>query len=141
CEQLVAEEPLEAHARASLSEVLSETIFGYVDVLSGRTLDEYRAERARWAPSAEKLRYDTIATILAGEPVDAESASQILHYPLEVSHVALVLWVGEPSRDVRPDTLLRAAAQELASLAACNSSLVVCASRLVAWAWLGFRDH
>src|SRR2546425_1024170 len=72
--------------------------FGYDDVLGTRVLEEYESERARWARSAEKLRHETVAAILAGEPVDAQHAGGVLRYPLELYHVAMVLW-SEASDD------------------------------------------
>jgi len=57
--------------------VLSVALFGYDDVLGERVLEEYEADRARWAPSAEKLRRETVASILAGPaPREALQASR-----------------------------------------------------------------
>jgi hypothetical protein len=58
--------------------------------LGERVLEEFEAESARWAPSAEKLRRETVASILAGEAVDVQWASSVLRYPLEVTHVTMV---------------------------------------------------
>jgi hypothetical protein len=66
CETIVDEQPLEGELLARLREVLSVELFGYDDVLGERMLEEYEAEGARWAPSAEKLRRETVTSILAG---------------------------------------------------------------------------
>jgi hypothetical protein len=61
-----------------LREVLSAALFGYDDVLGERVLDKYETESARRAPSAEKLRRETVASILAGEAVDVQRACSVL---------------------------------------------------------------
>jgi hypothetical protein len=50
------------------------------DVLGERVLEEYEAESARWATSAEQLRRETVASILAGEAVDVQRASSVLRH-------------------------------------------------------------
>jgi hypothetical protein len=50
----------------SLHIEVDHALFGYDEVLGERVLEEYEAESARWAPSAEKLRRETVALILAG---------------------------------------------------------------------------
>jgi DNA-binding PucR family transcriptional regulator len=139
CEGIVAEQSLQGEALATVREALGAALFGYDDVLGSRVLEEYESERARWSRSAEKLRHEAVAAILAGEPVDAQHAGGVLRYSLEVAHVAIVLW-NEASDDgsVAADRL-RAVASELATRAGSQSSLVMPASRLVTWAWLGFR--
>src|SRR3954454_17962898 len=92
CDGIVTEQSLEGAALATVREALSAAQFGYDDVLGSRVLEEYESERARWARSAEKLRHETVTAILAGEPVDAHHAGGVLRYPLELAHVAIVVW-------------------------------------------------
>jgi DNA-binding PucR family transcriptional regulator len=139
CEGILAEQSLQAEALATVRDALGAAQFGYDDVLGSRVLEEYEAERARWARSAEKLRHETVTAILVGEPVDTQHAGGVLRYPLELAHVAFVLWNEASDDGLVAEDRLRAAARELASRAGCQSSLVVPASRLVTWAWLGFR--
>ena len=139
CEGVVAEQSLEGEALATVREALSAAQFGYDDVLGSRVLEEYESERARWARSAEKLRHETVTAILAGEPVDAQHAGGVLRYPLELAHVAIVLWNEASDDGLVAEDRLRAAARELATRAGCQSSLVMPASTLVTWAWLGFH--
>src|SRR5204862_6446923 len=137
CEGIVAEQSLQGEALATVREALSAAQFGYDDVLGTRVLEEYESERARWARSAEKLRHETVAAILAGEPVDAQHAGGVLRYPLELAHVAIVLWSEASDDGLVAEDRLGAAARELATRAGCQSSLVMPASTLVTWAWLG----
>ena len=60
-------------------------LFGYDDVLGERVLEEYEAESARRAPSAEKLRRETVASILAGEAVDVQRACSVLRDLMAIS--------------------------------------------------------
>jgi DNA-binding PucR family transcriptional regulator len=139
CEGIVAEQPLEGEALATVREALSAALFGYDDVLGSRVLEEYESERARWARSAEKLRHETVEAILAGDAVDAQHAGGVLRYSLELAHMAIVLWSEASDGGLVADDRLRTAARELATAAGCQSSLIMPASTLVTWAWLGFR--
>jgi DNA-binding PucR family transcriptional regulator len=138
-EDIIADQSLEGEALATVREALSAAQFGYEDVLGSRVLEEYESERARWARSSEKLRHETVTAILAGQPVDAQHAGGVLRYPLELAHVAIVLWNDASDDGLVAEDRLRATARELASRAGCQSSLVMPASALVTWAWLGFR--
>jgi len=73
----------------------------YIDRLSERMIAEYERELQRRATSGAAHRAALVRTVLAGEVVDAEEASDLLHYPLGGSHVALTLEaVGQPGNHV-----------------------------------------
>src|SRR2546423_6420550 len=141
CESTVAEQALGPEALGSLRDELSTALFDYDDIVSGRVLEEYDAERARWAPSPDKLRHETVAAILAMEPVEADRASRALRYRLDVIHVAFVLWVVDATEGLGPKDRMHAAARDLVTGTACAASLVVPAGKLVTWGWLGFREQ
>ena len=141
CESTLAEQALGPEALGPARDELSTALFDYDDIVSGRVLEEYDAERARWAPSPDKLRHETVAAILAMEPVEADRASRALRYRLDVIHVAFVLWVVDATEGLGPEDRMHAAARDLVTGTACAASLVVPAGKLVTWGWLGFREH
>ncbi|MHB8691244.1 MAG: PucR family transcriptional regulator [Solirubrobacteraceae bacterium] len=116
----------EPPTRASL-EALSASlldIFAYVDSISTAFVVAYTDERARWSRSVESLRLDVVRTILGGDAVDPEVASQRLGQRLDTAHRAFVVWSdSEPTLGVRG--ALEAACRELFDRAGTEHRLIV----------------
>jgi DNA-binding PucR family transcriptional regulator len=67
----------------------SAFMFAYVDRISGALVEEFGTERERMLRSAQQLRVETVRAILAGDPIDTETASRRLSYQLRRHHVAI----------------------------------------------------
>jgi hypothetical protein len=139
CEGIVAEQPLEGAALATVREALSTALFGYDDVLGTRVLEEYESERARWARSAEKLRHETVTAILAGEPVDANTQAACCGIRSNSRTWRSSSGTTRPTTDWSQRTVCgRRRASWRPGRPASRRSWCP-ASTLVTWAWLGFR--
>jgi DNA-binding PucR family transcriptional regulator len=135
----LAEAIVEAVAPADQPPLLARSsrhLFGYIDAICDRIVDEHEAERARWVRSAAAARTDTVGAILDSRPVDRDAASRTLGYELRRHHVGLLLW-----RDAGPDDVggLEEAAGALVSAAGFDDPLLLPVGTLL-WGWVGTRD-
>ncbi|MFH8802126.1 PucR family transcriptional regulator [Streptomyces sp. NPDC017936] len=128
CQELVP--PSE---RAEQFRRISELLFGFIDGFSSRMTAEYLAEHDRWLTSGAAAREETVRTILDGQPVRQEAASELLGYRLEGRHLAVVAWCDNQAGDATGD--LQRAATELLHLRGCASTLVLPTGRTTVWAW------
>lgn len=109
------------HERAADADDLERAVglagrwtFGFIDAVSVLAERVYDAEQQQWLRSASALRAEVIGALLAGEPVDAATASRQLGYDLARPHLAVVAWADDRDRDRPPlalleDTVVRAA--------------------------------
>ncbi|MEU3735108.1 helix-turn-helix domain-containing protein [Streptomyces sp. NPDC033538] len=119
--------------RAEQFRRVSELLFGFVDEFSSRMTAEYLAEHDRWLTSGAAAREETVRTILDGQPVRHEAASELLGYRLDGRHLAVIAWSDRPTAGAASD--LQRAAAELLHLRGCPSALVLPIGRTAVWAW------
>jgi DNA-binding PucR family transcriptional regulator len=137
--EMLGEEELTPDDMLVVLERTDDAMFAYMDAIVGELLEHYRAERERWHRSAGAMRLETVSEILAGEPVDAETASRRLRYELEREHVALVAWEEPGSSEpdlARAEQAVRVGAEAVGD----PQPLVVAAGSHVAWGWAGSRS-
>ena len=137
---LIAAHADDLDQRATVTELCSAWLFAYVDAALCLAEDFYSAERERWARSTAATRAETIATILAGEPIDAALASRRLGYELDRRHIAVVAWLQahEEGRDTHAamEAAIGAVRDGLNSV----GSLVHPRGILSIAAWIGTHD-
>lgn len=119
--------------RAEQFRRISELLFGFVDEFSSRMTAEYLAEHDRWLTSGAAAREETVRAILDGQPVQEETARELLAYRLEGRHLAVVAWCDRPAADAIGD--LQRGAAELLHLRGCSSVLMQPTGRTTLWAW------
>jgi hypothetical protein len=83
----------------------SAFIFTWIDAISGPLVEAYEDERLRRLRGTDAVRAETVAALLAGEPVDVQEAGARLGYELEREHVAVVAWVPADASDAARDGL------------------------------------
>ena len=94
--------------------------FTWVDAVLETVTTVYEEERERRTRGMEALRTETVAAILAGEPVDAASAVARLAYDLDRRHLALVAWVEADATEEARDGVERVAAEAARFLGAAD---------------------
>ncbi|HTN26120.1 MAG TPA: helix-turn-helix domain-containing protein [Solirubrobacteraceae bacterium] len=114
----------------------SRHMFGYIDAICDRIVDEHEAERARWVRSAAAARADVVRAILDASPVDRDAASRTLGYELRRHHLGLVLWRDAGAGDVGG---LEEAACALVAAAGFDEPLLLVVGTLL-WGWVGARE-
>lgn len=112
-------------------------LFDWFDHLCDLITAAYQDEYDRVARTAAVSRAGLIERLLAGDGVDAASASRTLGYELERDHVAAILWVDDPDRGSDVLSRLDRAAQLLAQRCSSARPLVMPADTNTVWAWLG----
>jgi hypothetical protein len=81
------------HARVTIVETITETLFAYVDWMSQQVVEVYEEERERWLETQNSMRALRVREVLAeGKSLDIDSAIAAIRYPLRWHHVALVVW-------------------------------------------------
>jgi DNA-binding PucR family transcriptional regulator len=129
------------HARVTIVETITETLFAYVDWMSQQVIEVYEEERERWLETQNSMRALRVREVLAeGKSLDIDSAIAAIRYPLRWHHVALVVWY--PAATVPADELARMQrfVRELGvAVQAGAAPLFVATDRSTGWAWLPFQ--
>jgi hypothetical protein len=97
--------------------LLAESIFAYIDELSGASAEGYAAEQSASMHETERRRAALLALLLqhpAADPVAVEQAARAAGWALP-DRVAALVWAGEPDRPAAlPPDVLRGPLEDLA---------------------------
>jgi DNA-binding PucR family transcriptional regulator len=114
-----------------------ELSFDYIDQISEQVVTAYQGERDRWLLSRTAVRAARVDALLTKGDTGIDAAESALGYRLRQHHLALLLWITEPTVDgaglVRLDRLAAAVAVELGCA---GRPLFVPKDESLAWAWL-----
>ncbi|OSC43251.1 PucR family transcriptional regulator [Mycobacterium decipiens] len=132
---------LDVHARNAdelrlASELGSAWMFAYVDAALCLVEEVYAAERDRWLRSAAANQAETIRTILAGQPIDADVASRRLRYEVGRVHVAAIAWLESHEEGRNTQAILEAAIRDVAAMIGNRKPLVHSLGILSVAAWI-----
>lgn len=119
----------------------SDWTFAYIDDVSDQIAQAYVQEREHWIRSAEAVRAEQVRTILAGGPVDEDSASRRLRYDLRRRHLAFIIWTDE---DVNAENVIGAferVAQDVARRIGGTDLLTVPLGAHLLACWSGLHEH
>jgi hypothetical protein len=129
-------------ARLAVVEVITATLFEYIDWISQQVVAVYEDERERWLENQNSIRALRVGEVLDGRKVvDVDSTSDTIRYPLRWHHLAVVMWY--PDTDAGRDELGRAQRflRELGQATEVGSNpLFVAADRTSGWGWLPYRS-
>lgn len=115
-------------------DVLSTISFNYIDRISQEVVEVYQQARESWLENRNSVRITEIRELLSGGDVDIDAATVAIRYPLQRTHLAVVLWCDD-SED-RLAEMERLVQQFAASIGAVDSPLFVSVDRATAWAWV-----
>lgn len=132
---------LGADTRIAVIEVITTVVFEYIDRVTQQVVAEYEGEREHWLQNQNSIRAMRVRDVLSdGAAIDCDSASAAIGYPLEVQHLAVILWYQETEA---ADGALARLQQFTAALAAtvgcCADPLFAAADQASAWVWLPLR--
>jgi DNA-binding PucR family transcriptional regulator len=126
--------------RAAVVDVVSTSMFEFVDRTTTAVVDTYELEREHWSRSAEARRAEAVAEILGGRAVDLDAASRALGYDLRRWHIGLVLWSSDET-EPRMMELQGAAADLSERLTGAGRPLILSSAGSTLWAWAGARER
>ncbi len=137
---------LETHASNAeefsvAAELGSAWMFAYVDAALCQVEEVYSAERDRWLRSAAASQAETIATILAGEPIDIDVATRRLRHDIRRVHVAAIAWLESHEEGRNTQAVLEAAIRDIASSIGNQKPLVHPLGILSAAAWISSHSE
>ncbi|WP_418005639.1 PucR family transcriptional regulator [Mycobacterium sp. PDNC021] len=115
-------------------DVMSTISFNYIDRISQEVVEVYQQARESWLENRNSVRITEIRELLAGGDVDIDTATVAIRYPLQRTHLAVVLWCDD-SED-RLAEMERLVQQFAASIGAADSPLFISVDRATAWAWV-----
>lgn len=115
-------------------DVMSTISFNYIDRISQEVVEVYQQARESWLENRNSVRINEIRELLAGGDVDIDAATVAIRYPLQRTHLAVVLWCDD-SED-RLAEMERLVQQFAASIGAADSPLFISVDRATAWAWV-----
>ncbi len=127
--------------RVSVIEVITDTMFSYIDWMSQQVVGVYEDERERWLENQNSLRSLRVREILdANKTIDVDAATTSIRYPLRWHHLGLVLWYPNPGAEGDELARLQRFVRDLGEAAAVAASpLFVAADQSCAWGWLPYR--
>jgi DNA-binding PucR family transcriptional regulator len=129
CRELVPEPD-----QAGQMQLISESLFRYIDEFSGEMAATYVTERERWTVSAAAAKAEIVRQILDGSRSDRTEAGRALGYDLSRQHIALTLWF-DPVRNSADTPELEAAAVEVLGRMGATKTLVMPVGGGRVWAW------
>lgn len=109
----------------------------YIDRISEIMVAEYDRELQRRATSGAAQRAALVRAVLAGDEVNLDDASQLLHYPLAGRHVALALHSRADSTNQADP--LEAAARSFAAAVGATGLLTIATGLTTMDAWVAVR--
>ncbi len=128
-------------ARYTVIEVITRTLFEYIDWISQQVVAVYEDERERWLENQNSLRAVRVREVLAAnKAVDADASSTSIRYPLRWHHLAVIMWCPDEGTEGDELASLQRFVRELAQAAGADANpLFVAADRLCGYGWLPFR--
>ncbi|WP_441964212.1 PucR family transcriptional regulator [Mycolicibacterium houstonense] len=132
---------LEARIGLAVFERITSVSFRYIDWISQQVVVVYEEERDRWLANQNSARALRVREILAmppsAPPADPEALTTALRYPMQRTHLAVVLWWPADSENeyglARLESVLRETAE---AVGAQDSPLFVAADRNTGWGWI-----
>ncbi|MBV8927642.1 MAG: helix-turn-helix domain-containing protein [Mycobacteriaceae bacterium] len=132
---------MEPMVRVAVLEKISAVLFAYIDWMSQQVVEVYEEERERWLENQNSLRALRVREILAAKtPVNVDSATAAIRYPLRWHHLAVVLWYPQAGSDANELARLQRFLRDMGQAAGVAAMpLFVAANAVCGWAWLPFR--
>ncbi len=132
---------LDARTGLAVFERITAVSFRYIDWISQQVVVVYEEERDRWLAnrnSARALRVREVLDAPASAPAaDPEALTAALRYPVQRTHLAVVLWWPADSEHEDGLGRLESVLRDLAeALGAQGSPLFVAADRNTGWGWI-----
>ncbi|MCV7259165.1 PucR family transcriptional regulator [Mycobacterium shimoidei] len=115
---------------------ISDVTFTYIDWISQRVVETYQDEYDRWLSNRNNLRTLRVREILAGGDIDTAAMSSAIAYPLNGTHVAIILWcpeIGGGDELVAMERFVQGFAR---SIGASGETLFIPVDRVTGWAWI-----
>ncbi|MDF3341086.1 helix-turn-helix domain-containing protein [Mycolicibacterium septicum] len=132
---------LDARIGLAVFERITSVSFRYIDWISQQVVVVYEEERDRWLTnqnSARALRVREVLEAPASAPAsDPEALTAALRYPVQRTHLAIVLWWPADSEHEDGLGRLEAVLREIAdAVGPQGSPLFVAADRNTGWGWI-----
>ena len=123
----------EAESSAELRRI-SVLLFELMDDFTGAAATAFLEEQTAWAEGVSAARFDLVKKLVNREPIDATHAEQVLGYPFDGQHLAILAWSEQTPSPTGHD--LRSIVNPVMSLWGLPAhTLVIPVGSQTLWAW------
>jgi DNA-binding PucR family transcriptional regulator len=122
-------------------QLIATTTFGYIDQITHEVTTTYQLVRDQCLAAANTARALRVRELLDSGPVDIDTMSTEIGYPLRGTHVAIVFSYPDLPRGEELMQIDRFARQLAESVGSQGSPLLIVDDRLTGWGWLSFSDN
>ncbi|MFF6984458.1 PucR family transcriptional regulator [Streptomyces sp. NPDC008343] len=129
------EEHVPAEDRLTELRQITDLLFGYADIHASLMAEEYIAERDRWRGSGQAARRAIVDELIAGRPIDSQSATRRLGYDISLTHIAAVMWVDDSQITTPSAELLHHTAGAMARTLHAAGMMLIPANETGTWVW------
>ncbi len=113
----------------------AQLTYRYVDTISEQVVAEYQQERERWLARRSTVVAETLEHLLAGDPVNIDSAES--GHRLRQHHVGVLLWTAGPAAAVADLAVLENVVARLErAVGSGGAPMLWPKDRATGWAWL-----
>ncbi len=95
----------------------------------------FTTEREQWQRGALARRAAIVNAILAQQPIDIDSATAALAYPLAQQHIAFTLQIDAKVQESDVQRMLESGARSLSTALGCARPLIISSGARSAWCW------
>lgn len=99
-------------------------------------VNTYQSEHDRWTENRNSLRALRVREVLDGAQLDVDAMTTEIRYPLNLIHLATVMWFDGPDLGNELAIMQRVIRQFGQSVGASASPLFIPVDRLTGWAWV-----
>ncbi|AGC61670.1 Regulator of polyketide synthase expression [Mycobacterium liflandii 128FXT] len=115
---------------------IEQVTFGYVDHITQEVVNTYQSEHDRWTENRNSLRALRVREVLDGAQLDVDAMTTEIRYPLNLIHLATVMWFDGPALGNELAIMQGVIRQFGQSVGASASPLFIPVDRLTGWAWV-----
>lgn len=128
--------------RFVVGQAIATRLFRYLDHVIQQVVAVYEEEREQWLDTRNSVRALCVRELLTGKkPVDLDSATEQIRYPLRWHHLALIVWYPDTEAHGNELGELQRFVRGSAGAAATSAHpLFVPDDQLSGWAWLPYRS-
>ncbi|EGD55986.1 PucR family transcriptional regulator [Gordonia neofelifaecis] len=135
--RIITEMNLPAQEALDLTAAVSESIYRYIDWITGYVFEAYENERRRWAGVNGTALTTTVHNLLASPESSADEFERDTAYRLDRVHQSAVLWIDDRS-GVELAELDRIARRAAVASRSDGPPLVTPVDRSTVWVWVPY---
>jgi DNA-binding PucR family transcriptional regulator len=132
----VREAQLETELGLLVFEQIASSSFEYIDQVSHQVVLSYQVERDRWLANQNQMRAVRVREVLDGDNLAVDETTDLIRYPLQRTHLALIAWRDELTDGDELDAMERFVTDLATALGVPERPLFIASDGITGWAWI-----